>query len=212
MTRLNAISYVVFGVVFLLSLHIHATRAGETSSEDQQIEPQDRPETQQHPQTLSTKIKHIDLGEGIESNEYTETEGTQIVSRVVKTTRDGELLCTDSSVKKLGQGVRMYYHNGKPVLGEVYNKDGIVEMLILVSEDGMPTEVFERKADGSTLPVGKNKLEQMKSGVRVIFETFGPVAEAVRKRENRSEIKKKIKDSIDRAKKESEKGARGGQK
>jgi hypothetical protein len=150
-----------------------------------------------------TKINRVDLGNGLELTETVESNNGETLSQFVKVTRNGETLVTWSSVKNLGQGMRTYYHNGKEVMSEVFGKDGAIEMIILVGPDRTPIEVFERKKDGTTLPVSSEQLEKLKDQVKLIDETFGPIAEAVRKRSDQQKMQKLVEDAVEKAQKAS---------
>jgi hypothetical protein len=144
--------------------------------------------------------KRVDLGDGVELIETSESRNGEVVSRYTKVTRKGETLLTCSWVTQLGKGIRTYYHDGKEVVSEVLDKDGGVEMLILVGTGRTPIEVFERKKDGTILPVGSDRLDEMKKGAKLISETFGPIVEAARKGTDEQRMRGLVEDAVEKAK------------
>jgi hypothetical protein len=141
------------------------------------------------------------LGDGLELIETAESKNDEVSSRHVKVTRGGETVLTCSSVTQLGKGIRTYYHDGKEVVSEILDKEAGVEMLILVGTDRMPIEVFERKKDGTVLPVGSDRLAEIKKGVKLISKTFGPVAEAAMKGTDEQEMRRLVGDAVRKARK-----------
>jgi hypothetical protein len=140
--------------------------------------------------------KHLVLGDGVELWDTAESRGGEVVSRHTKVTRNGETLLTCSSVAKLRKAIRTYYHDGKEILSEVLDEDGNVETLILVGKDQTPLEVYERKKDGTTLPVGSERLKEMQKGEHLIRETFRPIARAVRDGTDERQIRDLVEDAV----------------
>jgi len=85
-------------------------------------------------------------------------------------------------------------------VSEVFDEDGRAEMLILLGPGGTPIEIFERKKDGTILPVGCDRLVEMKKGAKLISETFGPIVEAARTGTDEQRMRGLVEDAVQKTK------------
>ena len=145
------------------------------------------------------KIIRTDLGGGLESITVIHFENGQVFATLKKFKRHGTVVMSYASHPTLGKGMRSYYQNGKAVMYEEFDDDGRIGMLMLLDADGSPAEVFERRKDGTTLPVGTERLKEFKEGVNFIEDVFGPIANAVKKG-NEEEAQRLIREAIEERK------------
>lgn len=109
--------------------------------------------------------------------EIRQSERGQVVSRLGKVTRGGEIIVDFAWYKFAGTRAQHYYHKGKPVVGEVKDGERAGELLILLDREQMPIAVFERGKEGIALPVSEERLGEIRKHTKVVRELFGPVAE-----------------------------------
>jgi hypothetical protein len=84
-------------------------------------------------------------------------------------------------------------------VGEVFDKDGRVETLILLDNNGSMAEVFERKNDGTIRPVGSGRLKEIKEAVAFVHETFAPIVDGAMKGTEKKEMLRLIEDAARKA-------------
>jgi|GEM_PF-4159736 len=125
------------------------------------------------------KTIRSDLGGGLESIAVIHFENGQVFSTLKKFKRHGTVVMSYASHPSIGKGMRSYYQNSKAIMYEEFDNDGRIGMLMLLDADGSRTEIFERRKDGTTLPISTERLEEIKQGGTLAKEMFGSIANAV---------------------------------
>ena len=190
--------FLCFCAFMCIATYLHTPSTNGSTFGDEQDAPPIQPGT-----------RRVDLGDGLELVETVECENDELLCRRGKVTRQGETLLEYSSIPSLGIDLRQYYHNGKEVVSEALDEDGRLETLILTDTDGMMIEAFERQKDGTILPLGSKRLEEMKRAGKLIDETFGPIVEAAKKgNADEQEIRGLVEDAVKKTEKAAEQSSR----
>jgi hypothetical protein len=162
---------------------------------------QEKPPANERDSKTAVQTKHTDFGAGLELFETTRLRSGKVVSTLKRYMRNGQMTMTEySSPEVMEKAARAYYQNGKEIMAEQLDREGHVESMVFIGADGQPTEMFERKPDGTTRPVSTERLEKEKRGAKLFQKTFGPVAEAA-KRGDEKQISQRVDEAIEKIKK-----------
>jgi hypothetical protein len=92
----------------------------------------------------------------------------QINLVLVKCFRNGKMVFGSTVDKISNVTVRGYHHQGKCLAMEGdEDGDGFFETLILVGDNGIPVEGFERSKDGTVTPMGEERFSKIKKEFEV---------------------------------------------
>ena len=150
-------------------------------------------------------VRDDDLGSGIkvlEAEKRYGENGRQLL-RSVTVTRDKQkmiLFVETLRDSKRESASRFYLHNGSTVLQEAdEDGDGFFELTVFYDKDGLLTEMFERKKDGTVLPVSSSRLEESKRADKDLTKFVAPLKEIADKGIRGPAAKKIIEGMIEKA-------------
>jgi hypothetical protein len=192
-------------VVMLVGLGLVCCFTGCASAGTQEGADCSRAETHLH---TSQKTKNVDLGGGISLTEVVaESDNGEVRQRATTITRNGKRVMVtlwNKATKDRARETfaRSYWHDGKLVLSEGdEDGNGILDLLILYDDVGMPIEAFDEKKDGTLFPLSKDRVEKIRKEYGFMLETMTPIVQGAKKGVTEQEGRRLIEDAVTRAKK-----------
>jgi len=102
---------------------------------------------------------------------------------------------------------KAYWRDSNLILSEGdEDGDGVCELMVLHGDDGGPRHAFDVRKDGGLAPVGKKRLDELKSEYEWMLDVMTPIAEGAKRGVDKQESRKLVEEAIEKAKERAAEG------